>query len=172
MKDKYYQAYNERYKTIHQRGVSWSSEEPTPIVFEIVRKYLITKEDDILEIGCGEGRDASFILEKGYHLLATDISQEAIDYCQKKMDVFSSSFKVVDCLKDSLKNKYRYIYTIAVLHMLVLDEDRNKFYRFIRNHLKDDGVALVCSMGDGDTEIKLTSVKHSNYRKENIILVT
>ena len=49
--------------------------------------------------------------------------------------------------------------------MLVLDEDRNKFYRFIRNHLKDDGVALVCSMGDGDTEMKTDISKAFELQK-------
>ena len=48
---KYYEAYEDRYKTAHEKGVSWSSSQCTPIV-----------------------------LEKGYRLLATDISPEAVDY--------------------------------------------------------------------------------------------
>ena len=35
------------------------------------------------------------------------------------------------------------------LDMLVEDKDRAAFYRFIREHLEDDGVALICTMGDG-----------------------
>ncbi len=38
--------------------------------------------------------------------------------------------------------------------MLVLDEDRNGFYQFIRSHLKSDGIALICSMGDGNYEMQ------------------
>ena len=36
--------------------------------------------------------------------------------------------------------------------MLVLDEDRDGFYQFIRNHLTTDGIALICTMGDGEIE--------------------
>ena len=46
------------------------------------------------------------------------------------------------------------IYAVAVLHMLTEDEDRRAFFRFLRNHLEEDGVALVCSMGDGESERK------------------
>ena len=33
---KYYAAYNERYKTAHAQGVSWSSNVSTPIVMEVL----------------------------------------------------------------------------------------------------------------------------------------
>lgn len=36
--------------------------------------------------------------------------------------------------------------------MLVLNEDRNGFYRFVREHLKENGIALICTMGDGIME--------------------
>ena len=38
--------------------------------------------------------------------------------------------------------------------MLVLDEDRNNYYKFIYNHLKQNGYALILSMGDGKKEFK------------------
>ena len=39
---KYYAAYNERYKTAHAQGVSWSSNVSTPIVMEVIEKYNIS----------------------------------------------------------------------------------------------------------------------------------
>ena len=36
--------------------------------------------------------------------------------------------------------------------MLVNDNDRNSFYRFIHVHLNATGVSLICSMGDGVNE--------------------
>ena len=36
--------------------------------------------------------------------------------------------------------------------MLVNDNDKNSFYRFIHDHLNANGVALICSMGDGVNE--------------------
>lgn len=154
MKKKYYEAYNERYKTIHKKGFSWSSDIATPIVLETIKKLNISKEDKLLEIGCGEGRDAKTILEQGYNLLATDISIEAINYCKAMMPSYTNHFAILDCLSDNSPNKYRFIFAVAVIHMLVLDEDRQKFYHFIRNHLDNEGYALICSMGDGEREMK------------------
>ena len=149
----YYEAYDERYKTIHQKGHSWSSDVATPIVLETINKYGIEKDESILEIGCGEGRDANKLLNNGYNLLATDISEEAIKYCQSNSK-YPNRFKVLDCLDDNHASKYRFIYAIAVIHMLVLDADRQKFYSFISEHLEDNGVALICSMGDGKFEME------------------
>ena len=61
-------------------------------------------------------------------------------------------FKVLDCLSDKLDSKFDFIFGIAVIHMLVPDEDRDGFYQFIRNHLTEDGIALICTMGDGKSE--------------------
>jgi len=36
--------------------------------------------------------------------------------------------------------------------MLVEDDHRRGFYAFIREHLTPGGIALICTMGDGDTE--------------------
>ena len=151
---KYYEAYEERYKTAHEHGVSWSSDKNTPIVMEMLQKYKITPEDAVLEIGCGEGRDAKTVLEAGYALKATDISREAINYCKKKMPEYREDFEVLDCLKEQMEEKFDFIYGVAVVHMLVLDKDRDGFYQFIYDHLKEDGVALICTMGDGECEMQ------------------
>lgn len=154
MKKKYYFAYEDRYKTIHEKGLSWSSDIPTPIVLETIQKYQIQKNSNLLETGCGEGRDAHAILSLNYDLLATDISKEAIDYCQSKYHEYASHFTVLDCLDGKLEKQFDFIYAIAVVHMLVLDKDRNKFYQFIKDHLIDSGLALICSMGDGEGEFQ------------------
>ena len=64
---KYYAAYNERYKTAHAQGVSWSSNVSTPIVMEVIEKYNINRSQRLLEIGCGEGRDARTRLSADGH---------------------------------------------------------------------------------------------------------
>ena len=98
MEDKrYYQAYDIRYKDAHSKGVSWASESSTPMVIKTIEKYGISKESALLEIGCGEGRDSKAVLELGYNLLATDVSGEAVVYCQKPMSESKSRFRVVDC---------------------------------------------------------------------------
>lgn len=149
---KYYEAYEERYKTAHEHGVSWASETSTPIVLEMLKKYCIGPDQALLEVGCGEGRDSKAVLDGGYSLLATDISREAITYCQKRLPQYKDRFRVLDCLSDTLEERFDFIFAIAVIHMLVPDADRDGFYRFIRRHLAADGLALICTMGDGEFE--------------------
>ena len=154
MEKAYYEAYDERYKTIHSQGCSWAAETPTPIVLETIQKYGIAPDATLLEIGCGEGRDARAVLKAGYQLTATDLSPEAIRYCKKTMPEFGSHFQVMNCLAGQCDNRFDFIYAVAVVHMLVLDEDRDGFYRFIRDHLNEKGLGLILSMGDGTAEMQ------------------
>lgn len=154
MAEKYYEAYDDRYSQVHQKSLTWFSDMNSVIVAETIAKYNLKRNDEMLEIGCGEGRDASYLLKQGYRLDDTDISGTAIDYCKNAYPQHQSSFQVLDCLSSALEKRYAFIYAIAVLHMLVLDVDRNAFFRFIYAHLAEGGVALICSIGDGDRESK------------------
>ena len=149
---KYYEAYDDRYRQVHGRHLQWASDEPSRVVYQVMEQYGITGAHRILEIGCGEGRDAIHLLKDGYSLTATDISPEAIRYCRERWPEYGENFRILDCIGGELEEKFDFIYGVAVIHMLVEDADRAAFYRFIREHLKKDGVALVCTMGDGTME--------------------
>ncbi len=151
---KYYEAYDDRYIQVHQRKLQWASDRPSSIVPQVMDTFGITKSSKILELGCGEGRDAIHLLQNGCLLTATDISPEAVRYCQARWPEYADRFQILDCVSGRLDEKYDFIYAVAVIHMLVEDDHRAAFYRFIREHLKDDGAALVCTMGDGTMDRK------------------
>jgi len=152
MERKYYEAYDDRYRQIHSRDLQWFCDDPTPIVAETIREFDITLEHKILELGCGEGRDAYPLLQAGLQVLATDISPAAIAFARKKWPEYAENFAVLDCVAGETDGKFDFIYAVAVVHMLVEDAHRNAFYRFIRKHLTPNGIALICTMGDGQTE--------------------
>lgn len=152
MERKYYEAYDDRYRQVHEQNLQWFCEEPSPIVEETIREFHIFPQNRILELGCGEGRDAIYLLNRGFDLLATDISAEAIAFCRKRWPQFAKQFQMLDCVAGELGGVFDLIYAVAVVHMLVSDEDRNGFYTFVRDHLSPDGVALICTMGDGSIE--------------------
>ncbi len=149
---KYYEAYDDRYRQIHGQNLQWFYDDPTPIVMETIKEFGITRDHAILELGCGEGRDAYPLFQNGFSLLATDISSAAIEFCQARWQEFLRNFAVLDCVAGNLDKTFDFIYAVAVVHMLVEDEDRNRFYSFIRDHLKPGGIALICTMGDGKME--------------------
>ena len=91
---KYYAAYEERYKTAHANGVSWSSDVNTPIVMEVIDRYKIRREHKLLEIGCGgrprfqDGLGSWFSVNgNGY------FSEEAIAYCRQQMPRYEKTFQ-------------------------------------------------------------------------------
>lgn len=149
---KYYEAYDDRYRQVHEQDLRWFMDGPSPIVEEILSKFPVLKSAKLLEIGCGEGRDAKYLLNQGYDLLATDISAEAISYCKQENPGFAEHFRVLDCISQRTESKFDFIYAVAVIHMLVLEEDRNGFYGFIHDQLAEKGIGLICSMGDGEQE--------------------
>lgn len=150
----YYESYDDRYRQVHEKNLQWASDEPSPIVYRVINRYGAGREAKILELGCGEGRDAIALLEKGYSLTATDISPEAVRYCRNRWPQYAQRFRTLDCVRGVLEEKFDVIYAVAVIHMLVEDGHRAEFYRFIRDHLNEDGIALVCTMGDGTAEVK------------------
>ncbi len=154
MSKEYYKAYDERYKTVHKKGELWFGNEPSPIVKEIIEKYSVKKSSPILEIGAGEGRDAISLINSNFNILAIDVSPVAIEKCKSLCKNHADSFRVLDFVCDCLPQKFDFIYSIAVLHMLVEQEHRTAFYNFIKNHLNEGGIALITTMGDGQTEFE------------------
>ena len=78
----YYEAYDERYRQIHGQGLAWTADVPTPVVAEVLARYAPDPAAPVLELGCGEGRDARPLLAAGRNLTATDLSAEAVAWCR------------------------------------------------------------------------------------------
>ncbi len=155
LNDNYYKAYEKRYQQVYKHNYLWSSKEPTPDVIETILKEKIPSDAKILELGCGEGRDAIFLLNKNYNILAVDYSNTVIEKCKELSNYkYNDKFKQFDIINDTLEDKFDFIYSIAVIHMFVSQKHRNKFYNFICNHLNTNGIALIVSMGDGIKEYK------------------
>lgn len=89
---KYYEAYDDRYRHVHEKKLRWASDAPSPVVSQVMERFGISTDSDILELGCGEGRDARFLLSRGYQVIAMDISPEAIDYCRRENPAFAEHF--------------------------------------------------------------------------------
>lgn len=158
--DSYYKAYDKRYQQIYANNMLWSSKEPTKEVVNFLKKYNCQEKDLILDLGCGEGRDAIFLLNEGYNVLAVDYSTNVILKCNELSNAkYRDSFRQLDIMQDELREKFKYIYSIAVLHMFVTNNHRNLFFKFIRDHLTDDGVALICVLGDGEKEYSSDIIK-------------
>ena len=54
----YYEAYDDRYRQVHGEDLQWFSDEPSSIVSEVIAQFSFNRTATMLELGCGEGRDA------------------------------------------------------------------------------------------------------------------
>ena len=156
MKKEYYEAYEDRYKDAYDNNMLWEIKDFSKDVVKVIDDYNITKNNSILEVGCGEGRDTIHLLNIGYHnILGIDYSKIVIAKCNELTNnKYVNNFKSLDIMKDKLNNKYDFIYSVAVIHMFLKEEHRNLFYKFIYEHLNNNGIALVISMGDGTSTYK------------------
>ena len=135
--DDYYKAYEKRYSQVYEKDMLWSCRDATPEVLNFVIDYKISRNDKILDLGCGEGRDAIHLLNNGFNVLAVDYSQTVIEKCKQLSNYkYNNHFKQLDLISDKIGEKFDYIYSIAVLHMFVLKEHRNRFLSFIRTFNK------------------------------------
>ena len=166
--NEYYKAYEKRYKQVYDKEMMWSSNKPTLDVLNIIKKLNITKNAKILDLGCGEGRDIIYLLNKGYNVLGIDYSKTVIAKCNEiTYNKFSNNFIALDIFQDNLNESFDFIYSVAVLHMFVLQLHRDLYLKFIYEHLTYDSKALVCIMGNGidtyESDIATTSCKVVNW---------
>jgi len=90
-----------------------TSKQPTPEVLTFLNKYHHQKEDLILDLGCGEGRDAIYLLDNNYKVLALDYSINAINKCNElSNNKYKSSFMQHDIIKNKLNKKFTITITL------------------------------------------------------------
>lgn len=103
MKNDYYKAYDKRYRQTYENNSLWEISERTKEVIDTLKKYKIAKNSNILELGCGEGRDAIYLLDNGYNVLGVDYSFAVIDKCNELTNYkYVNNFKQLDLIENSL----------------------------------------------------------------------
>lgn len=128
MNSDYYKAYEDRYRKVHEQGKLWEYDIPSPVVLDFLISNNVKKESKILDLWCWEGRDAIYLLNRGYNVTAIDYSISAINKCnQLSNNKYNDCFKSFDIFQDILDDTFDYIYSISVLHMFVLTEHRNSY---------------------------------------------
>ncbi len=96
---------------------------PSPFAVYVANK--LSMKQNILEIGCGNGRDSKFFSSKGHRVTGLDRSGEAIELCKSLYSNEPLEFffgEVTDIVKTNNK-KYDLIYSRFVIHAMSMDEE-------------------------------------------------
>ena len=105
-------------------------------------------ENNILEIGCGNGRDSLFFAENGFNATCIDISANALvlaeknkqDYLKENKLSGQATFQEADAEALPFKDEeFDAVYSLSVLHATDLSKSLTQIYRV----LKAGGVAWI-----------------------------
>ena len=96
---------------------------PSPFAEYVANK--LSNQQTILEVGCGNGRDAKFLASQGHLVTGLDRSSEAIELCKKLYSAESLEFffGTITNIAKINKKKYDLIYSRFVIHAMSLNEE-------------------------------------------------
>ena len=139
----------------------WANYRTEPL--QIVKDFLKNKKGNILDLGCGSGRN--MINKKNTKFYGIDVSNKMIKQTER-----SARRKGIDCeLKYApahnipyQKNFFDATIYIATLHCLTTKKKREKSLKELNRVLKPNAQALISVWGRGQKRIK-------NKQKESLI---
>ncbi len=75
--------WEERFGLMDVESCDFSRSKPSNSLAGFCKKYL---ENDavVLDLGCGGGRNAHYIAQKGYEVYGVDIAEEAVEFCRRR----------------------------------------------------------------------------------------
>jgi ubiquinone/menaquinone biosynthesis C-methylase UbiE len=123
----------------YKHGTHWENK-PSKYMPSFM-KYL-KKEDKILDLGCGSGRNAFYLKKRGFDVIGTDISRVAISKAKKisKQNNLQIIFKVESAERSNFSDNYfDKIYCGQVLHSTKFDKAVLELSRI----LKPGGIAFI-----------------------------
>lgn len=114
---------------------------PNRICYDIMKILPPVKSYRVLDIGCGEGKDAVFFAKCGYAVTAFDVSEQGIEKAKRLAEHNKTevSFFKADIFDYRPDTEYDIIFSSGVLHFLPLDE-RKEFCDSLKSHTSDIGV--------------------------------
>ena len=118
----------------------WGTE-PAKLCYELLDLMPPTKNVKVLDIGCGEGKDAVFMAKHGYDVYAFDITENGIAKTRrmaKENNVEINAF-VADINDFKIDQKFDIIYSTGTIQYL--DDDKiDSFFRKVQDMTNDNGI--------------------------------
>lgn len=131
--------YEEEYKTA---DYYWGLE-PSKACYRILELMPPTRPLKLLDIGCGEGKDAVFFARNGYDVTAFDVSDAGIEKTKRLADRIGVRVNVfkADILDYRLNSGFDILFSSGVLHYIKPDY-RNKIFANYKQHTNPDGLHI------------------------------
>jgi tellurite methyltransferase len=129
--------YDDRY---NQENYYWGFK-PSSTCFRVLQLFPPEKPLRLLDVGCGEGRNAIFFARNGYNVTAFDLSHKGVEKTNAlakrvgvKIDVFEA-----DILQFRLQETYDIIFSTGTFHYIPV-ELRNEIMANYMGHTSPSGL--------------------------------
>lgn len=126
----------------------------------------------VLDLGCGQGRDALFIARKGHSVFGVDLSETGVSQMLEdaRKEGLNVDGVVADIVEFEPDGEYDVILLDRVLHMLKDNGERIAVLEKISHHAKRGGFILIADMPKDKGEfVKFFEGKQEDWdkRKDN-----
>lgn len=158
-------AYIKIYKKLIKNRQYWKNyykshrENNTPSSFAIFCQNEYFKPNmNLLELGCGNGRDSIYFAKQNINVTALDLEKEEITYLQKKYGNGNPTFKASDFTTYRNVSQYDAIYSRFTLHAISeLEEERTIISTY--KNLKSNGIFCI----------EVRSIKDEMFSKSSLL---
>ena len=132
--------YEERYRS---EEYYWGLK-PNNLCFEIMKLMPPDRPYRVLDMGCGEGKDAVFLARNGYLVSAFDIADAGLEKAKKLADINGThvDFFKADITDFRPEKMYDIIFCSGVFHFLFPDV-RKEFVSQLKEHTNAGGLNVI-----------------------------
>lgn len=131
--------YDQKY---NQEGYYWGFQ-PSAMCYKILQHMPPVKHLRLLDVGCGEGKDAVFFARNGYDVTAFDLSENGIEKTKKLAECCGVRINAftADVNEFRLNAKYDIIYSNGVMHYIP-PEIRKEIFNNYKEFTAENGINM------------------------------
>lgn len=136
------------------RKIYWADLKPNPLLVDWLEAHPAPAGRSAVTIGCGLGDDAELLAQRGYRVLAFDISPSAIDMCRQRHRGSGVAYEVADLFAtpDAWHRRFDLVYECNTVQILS-GTGRERAPHAIADLLAPGGALIVsCRSRDADCE--------------------
>lgn len=116
--------------------------------------YTPLENTHILDIGCGEGKNAVYCHQKGAAVRALDVSHFAISNAKLNWKDIPIDWEVLDIRDAYIKRMYDVVIAYGLLHCMSTAFEIKSVTKKIKNATRQGGYVVLCAFNDRHQELE------------------